>query len=162
MGQLIHVVRQGLPGPGGARHAGLASELPFNADFPCHRGHLVSERGQRVDHAVDRVGQRGDLALRFDRQLPVKSAAGNCRNDPRNAADLTGEIARHEVHVVSQIFPDPRHALHVSLSAEIPFGANLARDAGDFGGKRTQLVHHGVDSVLQFKDFALDIDGDLL
>ena len=50
----------------------------------------------------------------------------------------------------------------MGLPAEVPFGANLVRHTRDFGGKRAQLVHHGVDGVLQFKNFALDINGDFL
>src|SRR5439155_12378924 len=34
-------------------------------------------------------------------------------------------------------------------------------DAGDFGGKGVELVHHGVDGVLEFEDFAFDVHGDL-
>ena len=46
------------------------------------------------------------------------------------------------------------------LAAELAFGAHLARDAGDFGGERRELVHHRVDGVLQFENLALDVDGD--
>ena len=41
-------------------------------------------------------------------------------------------------------------------------GADLAGDARHFGGERVELVHHGVDGVLEFEDLALGIDGDLL
>src|SRR3954467_6047499 len=50
---------------GGAGHAGLASQLPFDADEAGDGGHLVGERGQRLDHAIDRVGQLGDFPLGF-------------------------------------------------------------------------------------------------
>src|SRR5207244_1309012 len=40
-------------------------------------------------------------------------------------------------------------------------GADLARHAGDFGGERVQLVHHGVDGVLEFEDFPFNIHRDL-
>ena len=48
------------------------------------------------------------------------------------------------------------------MSAEAAFGADLASDAGHFAGERPELIDHRVDRVFQFKDLALDIDGDLL
>ena len=44
----------------------LAAELAFDAHLARHRGHLVGEGRERVDHAVDGVGELGDLALRLD------------------------------------------------------------------------------------------------
>src|SRR6266403_1511400 len=38
---------------------------------------------------------------------------------------------------------------------------NFAGHASHFGSKRVQLVHHGVDGVLQLQDFALHVHGDL-
>jgi len=75
LGQLIHVVRQGLPGPGRARHAGLASELSFNTDFACHRGHLVSERGQRIDMLLI-VSDSSAISPSLQPSIPVKGTAG--------------------------------------------------------------------------------------
>src|SRR5262249_15844046 len=54
------------------------------------------------------------------------------------------------------------NALDLGLSAELPFGADLARDAGDLGGEGAELVDHGVDGVLELEDLALDVDGDFL
>ena len=47
------------------------------------------------------------------------------------------------------------------LAAELAFGADLARDAADFGRERVELVDHRVDGVLQLEDLALHVDGDL-
>ena len=46
--------------------------------------------------------------------------------------------------------------------AELPFRADLAGHAGDFGGEGVELIHHRVDGVLQLQDLALGIDRDLL
>src|SRR5262249_31153571 len=54
------------------------------------------------------------------------------------------------------------NAFDLGLAAELAFGADLAGDAGDFGGEGIELVHHDVDGVLQPEDFPLHIDGDLL
>ena len=111
---------------------GLAAELAFDADLAGHRRHLIGERGQRVDHAVDRVGQRGDFALGFDRQLLLQVAVGHGGHDLGDAADLAGQVAGHEVDVVGQVLPGAGHAFHLSLAAELAFGADLAGDAGHF------------------------------
>src|SRR5262249_56439117 len=47
------------------------------------------------------------------------------------------------------------------LAAELAFGADLARDPGNFGSKGVELVDHGVDGFLQLKNFAADINSDL-
>ena len=115
---------------------GLTAELAFDTDFAGHRRHLIGERRQRVDHVVDRVGELGDFALRFDRQLPLQVAVGDGGHDLRDAAHLVGQVAGHEVHVVGQVLPRAGDALHFGLAAELAFGADFARDARHFRGER--------------------------
>ena len=59
-------------------------------------------------------------------------------------------------------FQTPGHALHLRLAAQPALGADLAGDAGHFGGEAVELVDHRVDGVLELEDLALDVDGDLL
>src|SRR5207248_587675 len=68
----------------------------------------------------------------------------------------------HEVHVVRQVLPGAGDAAHVGLAAELALGADFPGDAGHFGSKRPELIHHRVDRVLEFQDLAADIDRDLL
>ena len=65
-GQLIDVVRQIAPGAGCAWNICLPSELSFHTHFAGHSRDLISESGERVGHAIDRVRQGGDLAFGFD------------------------------------------------------------------------------------------------
>ncbi len=51
-------------------------------------------------------------------------------------------------------FQVPATPLHLGLAAELAFGAHFARHARHFRGERVQLVHHGVDGVLQLQDLA--------
>src|SRR5205807_2285230 len=67
----------------------------------------------------------------------------------------------HEVDVVSEVLPGAGHARDDCLPAELPFRADLARDASDFRGKRVQLIDHRVDGVLQLENLALDVDRNL-
>src|ERR1041384_5833540 len=43
---------------------------------------------------------------------------------------------------------------------EPPLGPPLARHARHFGGERVELIHHGVDRVFEFENFALGVGGD--
>src|SRR6185369_1801170 len=60
-----------------------------------------------------------------------------------------------------QVLPGAGDAGHLGLAAELALGADLAGDARDFAGKAVELVHHGVDGVLQLEDFAAHVDRDL-
>ncbi len=89
-------------------------------------------------------------------------AVGDRSHDFDDTADLGRQVRRHEIEVVGQILPDTRHALHFGLAAEFSLGADLARDAGNFGRERSKLIHHRVHGVLQFEDFALNVNSDFL
>jgi hypothetical protein len=160
-GELVDVLGEVLPRAGGAGHARLAAELAFHTHLARHRGHLVGEGGERVDHRVDGFRELRDLALGLERQLAPQLAVGHRGHHARDAAHLAGEVGRHRVHVVGEVFPHARHALHLGLAAELAFGAHLARHAGHFGGERAELVHHAVDGVLQLEDLALHVHRDL-
>ena len=51
------------PGAADALDLGLAAEPAFGADLARDARHLGGERGELVDHRVDRVLQLEDLAL---------------------------------------------------------------------------------------------------
>ncbi len=75
---------------------------------------------------------------------------------------MAGQIAGHEVDRIRQVLPSAGHAAHVGLPAELAVRADFARHPRDFAGEGVQLVHHGVDGVLELENFAFDIDGDFL
>ena len=77
-----------------------------------------------------------------------------------DVADLPGQIGRHRIDVIRQVFPGSGHAGHGGLAAEFAFGADFARHARHFRGKTVQLVHHDVDGVLEFENFAFHVHGD--
>jgi hypothetical protein len=72
-----------------------------------------------------------------------------------------GEVGGHDVDGVGQVLPGAGDAGHLRLAAELAFGADFARHARHFAGEAVELVHHGVDGVLQLEDFALHVDRDL-
>ncbi len=75
---------------------------------------------------------------------------------------LGGEVTGHQVHVVGEVLPRAGDAAHVGLTAEFSFGAHFAGHASHFRREAGKLVHHGVDGVFEFENFAFDVDGDFL
>ncbi len=159
--QQIHVAGQILPGSGGSRHIGLASQAPFDTDFASHRGDLVGESGQGIRHIVDGLGQRRDLALGCHRQILLQIAVGDRGHHFDDAAHLLGQIRGHHIDRVGQVLPGARHARHLRLSAEAAFGAHLARHARDFAGEPVELIDHGIDRILELQDLAFDVHRNL-
>ena len=78
----------------------------------------------------------------------------------RDVTHLIGQVAGHGIDAIRQILPGACHALHVRLAAQNTFRADLARHARHFRSKSVQLIHHGIDGVLQLQNFALHIDRD--
>ena len=161
-GELVDVVGEVAPQAGGAGHARLAAEPALDADLAGHVGHLVAEGRQRLDHEVDRLGERRDLALGVDGQLALQIALRHRGDDVGDAAHLVGEVGRHQIDVVGQVLPGAADAGHLRLAAEFAFGADLARHARHFRGEAVELIDHDVDRVLELEDLALHVDGDLL
>src|SRR5262249_52352558 len=58
--------------------------------------------------------------------------------------------------------PGPGHVADIGLTTQLPFRAHFTGHARHFRGKGAELVHHGVDDVLDLEDLAADIDGNLL
>ena len=134
-GHEVDVVGQVLPGAGHAGHLRLAAELAFGADLARDAGHFRGEAVELIDHRVDGVLQLEDLALHVDGDLARQVAVGDGGGDVGDVADLAGEVRGHRVDVVGEVLPGAGDARHLGLAAELAFGADLARHAGDFGGE---------------------------
>ena len=115
-----------------------------------------------VNHRVDRVLQFENFALRVRRDFARQIAIRHRRGHFGDISHLAGQIARHQIDVIGQIFPRSAHAPNLRLAAQFAFGADFASDAGHFRGERTELVNHRIDCVFQFADFALHINRDFL
>ena len=88
-------------------------------------------------------------------------AARHGRRHAGDVAHLIGQVAGHVVDRVGQILPGARDAAHIGLAAQLAFGSHFARHARHFRCERVELIHHGVDGVLQLQNFAARIHGDL-
>src|SRR5207249_966621 len=132
---------------GDAAHNGLTAEFAFGSDFASDARHFGSKCRKLVHHGVDGVLEFKNFALHVDRDLLGQVAAGDGGRHFGDVTNLVGEVVRHEVDVVGEIFPRAGDALHQCLAAKLSFGTDLAGDAGDFGGKCRKLIHHRVHDL---------------
>ena len=112
------------PCTGDACHLGLAAELALGTDLARDACDLVGERGELVDHRVDRVLQLEDLALGVDRDLLAEVAVGNRGGHLRDVAHLIREVCGHDVDVLGQTPPGAGDACHLGLTAELALGTD--------------------------------------
>src|ERR1700677_1312824 len=157
----VHVVGEVLPRAGNPGHRCLAAELALGSHLAGHAAHLRREAVELVDHRVDRDLQLEDLAADIDPELARQVAQGDRRGHVGDVAHLCRQVVRHRVHVVGQVLPRAGDARHRCLAAELALAPDLARHARHLRSKSVQLVHHGVDGVLQLEDLPLDVDRDL-
>src|SRR5207244_25979 len=115
-----------------------------------------------IDHRVDGVLEFEDFAFDIDGNFLGQVAVGDSRGDVGDIAHLAGQVAGHRIDAVGQVFPGAGHALDVGLAAWLAFGPHFAGRAGPLHDARPNLIDHRVDGVLEFEDFAFDIDGDFL
>ena len=66
------------------------------------------------------------------------------------------------VDISCQVCPSALDTLYASLPTEDTLGTDFQRDTCDLGCERAQLVHHGVDRLLQRGHLTLDLDLHLL
>ena len=147
--------------PGDPRNHGLPAQPAVGADLARHARDLAGEGAQLIDHGVQRFLQQQDFAAHVDRDLARQIAGRDRGCDFRDVAHLRGEVSRHGIDVVGEVLPGAGNAGNLRLAAELALGADLAGHAGHFAGETVELVHHGIDGVLEFEDFALHVHRDL-
>src|SRR5205085_2579055 len=107
-----------------------------------------------IHHRIDGVLQLQDLSPDIDGDLLREVPVCHGRRDLGDVAHLTGEVTRHRVDAVRQVLPGAGDAPHLRLPAQLPFRADLPGDAGDFGGKGAELVHHRVHGARRPEELA--------
>src|SRR5207253_1164615 len=102
-----------------------------------------------------------DFSLHVHSDLARQVAVSDGRGHLGDVADLRRQVVGHRVDVVGQVLPGAGHALDFRLTTQLAFGPHRAVHGANFGSEGVQLVHHGVDGVLQFQDLTLNIHCDL-
>jgi len=157
----IDVIRQVFPSAGHTTDFRLAAKIAFSADFAGDARHFGRETIQLVHHGIDGIFQFENFAFHVHGDLAGQVAFGHGGGHFGDVTDLRGKVRRHGVHGIGQIFPRTGHTGHFRLAAQDTFGADLARHARHFGGEAVQLVHHRIDGVFQFENFALHVHRNL-
>src|SRR5439155_179005 len=132
----------------------LAAELAFGADFAGDAGDFGGERIQLIDHRVDRFFELQDFAAHVGGDLLRQVAIVDREGHFGAVSDLSGQITRHEIDALGQIFPNSAHVTNLRLAAELAFGADFPGNAGHFGCETPQLIDHGVDRIFELQNLA--------
>src|SRR4029077_5785333 len=139
-------------------HHCLTAELALGADLASDTRDLSREAVELIDHRIDGVLQRENLALHIDGDLARKVSPSDSGRYFRDVTDLVGQVRPHEVHAIGEVLPCAGDTGYRRLAAKLCFCPNFARDAGHFGGESIELVYHRVDGFLQLQDLAFHID----
>src|SRR5207249_2400865 len=143
-GHEVDVLGQVLPDAGRAPDVGLAPKPALGTDLPGHARDLVGEGVELADHRVDGVLELQDLSVNVDRDLLRLVTLRASGLDLGDVADLAGQVAGHQVHVVGHVLPHAAHAPHVRLATELALGAHLARYARHLAREGVELADHRV------------------
>ena len=112
---------------------------PSLPSVPTSRATRVTSEAKELSWStidVDGVLQLEDLALHVDGDLLRQVAARHGGGHLGDVADLAGQVAGHQVHVVGQVLPGAGDAFDLRLAAELAFGADLAGHARHFARRR--------------------------
>src|SRR5207247_1522281 len=110
----------------------------------------------------DRLLELEDLSSDIDGDLLGEVTLLDRGGDLGNVADLAGQVAGHDVHVVGQVFPDAADSLDLGLTTQPALGRKRAVEGRDLVREGVTLVLQLVDRLLELEDLSSDIDGDLL
>src|SRR5207237_9344913 len=135
----IHVVGEILPRTTDTRHFCLPAQLTLSSYFARNTGYFRRKRAELINHRVDRILELENLSTRVSRDFPRQISARNRCGNVSDVSHLTSEIARHEIHVVGEIFPRSTDVRHLSLPTELSLRSYLARDTRYFVGESIRL-----------------------
>ena len=138
----------------------LTAQFALASDFAGHARDFAGEGAELIHHGVDGVLQLQNFAAHVHRDFARKVAVGDGRSDLRDVADLSRQVAGHEIDRIRQIVPHAADAFHHRLPAQLSVRTHFARHARNFAGEGAELIHHGVDRVLQFQNFAQHVHRD--
>src|SRR5262249_17004664 len=141
---------------------GLSAELSFETDFARDGRDLVRKRCQRIDHAVDGLGEKRDFTGGLQREFTFEVAVCDAGNDLPDTAGLRREVRRHGGYGIGGVVQRGAEAGNARLTAEFSFGTDFARYAGDFRREGVELVDHDVDGIFELENLTSNVDRNFL
>src|SRR5258707_543827 len=123
---------------------------PVTTAWPPSFPSVPTSRATRVTSAAD-----------IDLNLAREVAAGNRRGYFGDVAHLGRQVSGHGVYAIGQILPRARNAFYIRLAAEFSLRTHFTGHARDFRRERAELIHHGIDGVLELQDLAAHVDRNL-
>jgi hypothetical protein len=114
-----------------------------------------------VHHGVDGVFELEDFSADVDGDLAGKLSFGDRCGDFRDIADLTGQVAGHEIDVVGQVFPGTSNTSDLCLSTKLSFRPYLTGHTCHLRSERTKLIDHRVNCIFQLQNFPAYVNRDL-
>ncbi len=125
-----------------------------------HARHLPGEGVELVHHGVDGLLELEDFAAHVHGDLLGEVAVGDGRGHLGDVAHLPGEVAGHRVDAIGQVLPRAAHAGTWAWPPSLP-SVPTSRATRVTSEAKDELIHHGIDGVLQLEDFAAHVHGDL-
>jgi hypothetical protein len=116
-----------------------------------HRGDWLPNAG-RASCGVRRSRVRGRIHYFRSSSIRVGAACWPEGDQP---------VRREEASEITIAFTTWAVVVCFACPPNLPSVSDLPGDPGDLRSERAELIHHGVDSVLEFEDFFPDIDGGL-
>src|SRR5262249_62024630 len=126
----------------------LAAQLTLGADLASYSRNFRGERIQLVHHDVDRVLEFEDFTADVYGDLLGKIALCHRGTDLSDVADLGGQVAGHEVHIVGEVLPGTGYSSHFGLPAEFALGTDFSHHSGYFRSEPVHLIDHSIDRIL--------------
>src|SRR5256884_5666873 len=124
----------------------------LGAHLARHARHFRSKPVQLVHHRVDGLLQLQQFAFDANGDFSREIATRHGRCNLGDVAHLVGQVWRHRVHIVRQIFPGTPHALDLCLATQLALRTHFARHACHFRGEGVELIHHRVDGVFRSEE----------
>src|SRR5439155_19883614 len=78
-----------------------------------------------------------------------------------DSAYLLREVRGHHVDIIREVLPCACNSGYLCLPSKLALSTDFACHARHLSSKSVELVHHGIDRVLQLKNFAFHINCNL-
>ena len=137
---------------------------PSLPSVPTSRATRVTSLAKRVElihHGVDGVLQLQNFAAHIHRDLARQVAVGHGRGHFGDVADLRRQVAGHGVDRSVRSFHTPPTPFTSACPPSLPSVPTSRATRVTSLANAVELVHHGVDGVLQLQNFAARVHRDL-